>query len=415
VNRTPSRVTQVRDLLRGSAGIAVAMAVMNITTYAFQIVAARILGPAEYGALAGLMAVLLVLSVLQLGLQATAARRISAEPDHVAQIERTIMAVTYRAALALGGLTLLASPVVWVMLRLDNPVPAVLLAAAAVPLTVMGGQAGILQGERRWRPLAAVYVAVGVPRVVLGTACMLVSPTATSAMLGVLLGLLVPAAAGHLALRGLRPEGAASDDHRHRAVIREAVVSSIALMAFFVLSNVDIVVARNLLDSHDAGLYAGGLILTKAVLFLPQFVVVILFPSMSTEQARRPALLGGLGLVIGLGLGCTLGSWLLSDLAVTFIGGEEYAEVEPRLWLFAVLGTLLAALQLLVYSVLARRGTRTTYVTWLGVAVLVAAALFTDSVTALAVTVVVVDATLFGVLLGLSLWRLRQLRILTQG
>jgi O-antigen/teichoic acid export membrane protein len=410
VTRTPSRVNQVRGMLRGSAGIAVAMAVMNVTTYAFQIVAARLLGPAEYGALAGLMAVLLVLSVLQLGLQATAARRISAEPGHVAQIERTILAVTYRAALALGGLTLLASPVVWLMLRLDDLVPAVLLAAAAVPLTVMGGQAGILQGERRWRALAAVYVAVGVPRVAIGTVCILVSPTVTSAMVGVLLGLLVPALVGHLALRGIRPEGAASDDHRHRAVIREGVVSSIALLAFFVLSNVDIVVARNLLDSHDAGLYAGGLILTKAVLFLPQFIVVILFPSMSTEEARRPALLGGLGLVLGLGLSCTLGAWVLGDLAVTFIGGADYAEVEPRLWLFAVLGTLLAALQLLVYSVLARRGTRTTYVTWLGVLVLVAAALFADTVTALVSTVVLVDATLFAVLLAISLWRLRHLR-----
>jgi O-antigen/teichoic acid export membrane protein len=407
---TPSRVSQVRGLLRGSAGIAVAMGVMNVTTYAFQLVAARILGPVEYGALAGLMALLLVLSVLQLGLQATAARRIAAEPGHVAQIERTILAVTYRAALALGALTLLASPVVWLLLRLDDPVPAVLLAVAAVPLTVMGGQAGILQGERRWGALAAVYVAVGVPRVAIGTVCIVISPTVTSAMVGVLLGLLVPALVGHLALRGHRPDGDASEDHRHRAVIREGVLSSIALLAFFVLSNVDIVVARNLLDSHDAGLYAGGLILTKAVLFLPQFVVVILFPSMSTEEARRPALLGGLGLVIGLGLACTLGSWVLSDLAVTFIGGTQYSEVQPRLWLFAVLGTLLAALQLLVYSVLARRGTRTTYVTWLGAVVLVVAAVFADSVTALAVTVAVVDALLFAGLLAISLWRLRHLR-----
>lgn len=115
------------------------MAVMNVTTYGFQIVAARLLGPPEYGALAGLMALLLVLSVLQLGLQATAARRIAAEPDHVAQIERTILAVTYRAALALGALTLLAFPAVWLLLRLNDPVPAVLLAAATVPMTVMGG------------------------------------------------------------------------------------------------------------------------------------------------------------------------------------------------------------------------------------------------------------------------------------
>ena len=57
-------------------GIAVAIGLMNVATYAYTMVAARLLGPQEYGAFAGLMATLLVISVLQLGLQATAARRL---------------------------------------------------------------------------------------------------------------------------------------------------------------------------------------------------------------------------------------------------------------------------------------------------------------------------------------------------
>ena len=44
---------------RGAA-VAIAMAVMNVATYVFTVVAARLLGPKDYGALASLMAVLLV-------------------------------------------------------------------------------------------------------------------------------------------------------------------------------------------------------------------------------------------------------------------------------------------------------------------------------------------------------------------
>ena len=84
-------------------------------------------------------------------------------------------------------------------------------------------------------------------------------------------------------------------------MIRESILNSSVLLAFFALSNADIVVARNVLDEHDAGLYAGGLILTKAVLFLPQFVVVIAFPSMSTSSERRRALTLSLSLVAVLG------------------------------------------------------------------------------------------------------------------
>ena len=181
----PARGSDVRTLMRSGTSIAIAIGVMNLATYGFTIVAARILGPTEYGALAGLMATLMVLAVLQLGLQATAARRISAEPEHVAQIEQSIMRVTYRGALVLGAVLVLAAPLVQRVLRLDSLPAAVLVGVCVVPLSIMGGQAGILQGERRWWPLAAMYVAAGVPRLVLGTAFMLWRPTVTSAMVGV--------------------------------------------------------------------------------------------------------------------------------------------------------------------------------------------------------------------------------------
>jgi O-antigen/teichoic acid export membrane protein len=385
------------------------MAVMNVTTYGFQMVAARLMGPATYGAIAGLMALLMVIAVLQLGLQATAARRISATPDHVAQIERVVLGVTYKASFVLGGLLLIASPAIWLVLRLDSVVPAILLAVAAVPLTVMGGQAGVLQGERRWRPLAWVYVAVGVPRLVIGTAFIAWRPTETAAMFGVLLGLFVPALIGWYALRdGERETGETSDDNLAGPMLRETLRNSQALLAFFVLSNLDIVVARNVLDDHDAGLYAGGLILTKAVLFLPQFVVVVAFPSMSTVEERRRALVRSLEAVALIGVVCTLGAWLLSGVAMIFVGGSEYAEIQSDLWRFAVIGTLLSMLQLLVYSVLARQGTRSTYLVWVAVLALVVAAGWIGTLSALITTVTVIDLALFGLLLALSLWRTKQ-------
>ena len=399
-----------RAFVRGSAGIAVAMAVTNIGTYGFQMVAARVLGPASYGAIASMMALLMVMAVVQLGLQATAARRVSAEPEHVEQIESVVWRVTVRASLGLGLVMLVASPLVWKLLVLDSIVPALLMAVAAVPLTLMGGQAGILQGERRWLPLAAVYLAVGVPRLVFGSVAIWIRPTETSAMVGVLIGLLVPVAIGWWVLRGGRPDADParhSDEHGARPIVRETVTASLALLAFLSLSNLDIVVARHVLDSHDAGLYAGGLILTKAVLFLPQFVVVVAFPAMSTVAERRRALVRSVALVAAIGAVCTAGAWILSDVALIFVGGSEYADVRTRLWLFAILGTLLAIGQLVVYSVLARQGTRSAYLVWLGAAVLVVLGLAASTLSALALTVIAVDAVLVLALLVLSLVRMR--------
>ena len=191
--------------------IAVAMAVTNISTYGFTILAARSLGPQEYGALAALVGVLLVVNVASLGLQATAARRVaSADPGEAHAIEPDMLAATYKSAVGIGVVCLLAVPLIDLVLRLDSWLTAALVAVAGVPLTVMGGQAGILQGERRWLPLALVYLGLGLGRLVLGLGFLLVGDTATAAMTGVAVGAVVPVVIGAVAI-STRPPSCASD------------------------------------------------------------------------------------------------------------------------------------------------------------------------------------------------------------
>jgi len=401
---TQSQTSRLPSWLVGSGVIAIAMGVMNVATYAFTILAARWLGPQQYGALAALMGLLLIVTVVALGLQATGARQIAASPGDVARIEADIISTSYRAALAVGALCLVATPVVASTLRLDSWLTATLLGVTAIPLTLMGGQAGLLQGERRWLSLAIVYLAVGVGRVLCGVLGLLWRPDALGAMIGVAVGSCLPAIIGWFALRhpgrrGSQPTGPADEQSgRPRGVIREVAHSSHALLAFFALSNADVVVARSVLDDQQSGLYAGGLILTKAVLFLPQFVVVVAFPAMSSIGARRSMHLKGLVLVLGIGSVATLGAWLLSSLALTFIGGPGYSDIEPLLWVFAGIGTLLAMIQLMVYSVLARRHQKAVYVVWAGLLTLLTIGVFADSVTFL-LTVVGTTMTLVLVVL----------------
>ena len=405
-----SPLARVRDLLRGSAGIAVAMGVMNVTTYGYTIIAARLLGPRSYGAFAAVMGLLLVIGVLQLGLQATGARRIAADEEHVGEIERALVRVSVLAALALAALCLVLSPLINSVLHLGSLGTAVLVGLTAFPMTLMGGQAGILQGERRWTALSLLYLAAGVPRIVIGGALLLWRPTELMAVLGVLVAFFAPVLVGWLALRRSRGRRADHRSGRHdaRSIVGETLRNSHALLAFFALSNADVIVARDVLDGHESGLYAGGLILVKAVLFLPQFVVIIAFPSMSTQANRRGALVNSVGLVLGLGAVCTLGAWILSGIAVTFVGGPAYSAIQGRLWLFAVLGTVLSIIQLLIYSVVARQSRKSVYLVWAALVALVVAARLAEDVTTLLLTVTTVDLVLLVVLLATSLRKLGQ-------
>ena len=165
-----------------------------------------------------------------------------------------------------------------------------------------------------------------------------------------------------------------SDDHGVRRVIRESVRNSQALLAFFALSNADIVVARNVLDDHDAGLYAGGLILTKAVLFLPQFVVVLAFPSMSTaSERRRRTDRGASAWWPRSARSPPLGAWLLSGPGAGLRRRRGLRrDRRTSCGCSRSSAPCSSMLQLLVYSVLARQGSGPVYLVWAALVALVA-------------------------------------------
>lgn len=364
---------------------------MNVAIYGFTVAAARSLVPAELGALVALLGILLMGNVVSLGIQAVTARRIAVAPADRADVVGVVVRVTATAALAVGAVVALLSVVLVPLLRLDSPWPIVLAGLTLVPLTVMGAQAGIAQGSERWRSLTAIYLANGLGRLVLGTAAILVDPSATAAMVGIALGAWVPVVVGAPLLRGhvRHPHGIS-----RRPLVREAVLGSHALLAYFVLSSLDALVARNRFDAHEAGLYAAGLILSKAALFAPQFVSVVLFPDLARDETRRARTQAVLA-VAGLGAVAVAATALLPRLALVLVGGEQYEEIAGRLWLFALAGSCLAVVHLLVFDALARHAHGVVVLVWAGAAVVVAVAYGLDvHLTGLVTTVASVSAVL---------------------
>ncbi len=400
----------VRRFLGGGGGIIVGTAVMNVCTFGFTIIAAGILDTASYGAFFALLNLLMVVAVVNMGLQATAARRIVADPSAVADIERTILRVGYGTALAVGGGLAILSPAVRWLLQLDSVVPALVLAALAVPTTIMGAHVGILQGEKRWGALTWVYVLAGVPRIA-GLGLLWWQPGESMALFGSGLGYIAPVVLGWWVLRRPRREAvpptsrgdAASDVTAPWPILRESLHSAQALLAFFALANVDIVVARHVLSDNASGLYAVGLLVAKIMLYLPQFVVIVMFPSLATAHQRRRAVIRGTTAIAALGAVCTLGVLLLAGVGADVLDSEKLAAVANHLWLFAVLGTLLSITQLLVYATLARQGRRSIHLVWAALVACVLAGSATTTPTQLLAVMITGTLVLTGALVAISL------------
>ena len=174
------------------------------------------------------------------------------------------------------------------------------------------------------------------------------------------------------------------------------------LLAFFALTQVDVFAARVMLPADEAGIYASGLILTKAVLFLPTFVTVMAFPTLARRTGPRHLHLAGLGVVLGIGLVAVAGTLALPRLALAFVGGPAYAAVQPDLWLFAVLGTVIAMIQLLVQTALARAHRHAVWFVWGALATVLVVVPFVATGHALLLLVLAVDTVLLAVLVRVT-------------
>jgi O-antigen/teichoic acid export membrane protein len=391
----------VIEQARTTAYVAGGQVTMNVAAYIFSLIAARILIPAEFGAVTALLSILQMGVVASLGLQAAAARRIAVAPapaDRDATIGIVLRSTTL-VSLMVGGAVAVASPVIVWILHLDSLWPALLCSLALVPLTAMGGFIGIAQGAERWQAVTVIALANGFGRLLAGVVALLIHPSVVSALIGIAIGAWAPVLAG---ARILRPRAVS---HRspstpdepapsRRPLLREALAGTHTLFAFYVLSNLDALVARNRLDAHEAGLYAAGLILSKAALMAPSFVGVLLYPRLATDETAASLRLA-VSVVAGVGLVATVATALLPKLALVLAGGGQYAEVAPNLWLFTLAGSVWSIVQVLVLDSLARRRSGVAILTWFAVVTLPVLAVITSvGVTGLILLVGMVGAAL---------------------
>ncbi|WP_328322839.1 polysaccharide biosynthesis protein [Kribbella sp. NBC_00382] len=359
--------------LRSATVVAVGMAIMNVAAYGFTLFAVHRLVPEQFSAVVALLGLLLIGNVVPLGLQASGARRIAthAGPGREALAD-SLLRAGRRSALGLTVVCLVASPLLIWLLHIDSVLAVVLLAPTLGGLTLMGSQLGVLQGSERWTELAAMYTAVGVGRFAFGAGALVIHPSVTAAMIGVTVGAALPPLVGSFLLRG----SAGGTPEQVKEALRETIHGTHALLAFFAIANADALLARGLMDGEHSGYYAAGVIVAKACLFLPQFVIVTVFPALASSPGDTLRLRRAIQAVAALGVCCVLGALLLPDLVVTVAGGKDkYPALGDFAWIFALAGSAYAVLQLVVYAAIAQQEKRAALVIWIGLAVLAIAAL----------------------------------------
>jgi O-antigen/teichoic acid export membrane protein len=345
------------SLPRAFLVVAPAMAAANALNYAFNLVMSRLLGPADYGALGALLALVLVGTVPGVALQAVVARHTTLAGRAVGRLWSRVLVAVVAVGGALGLLALAASPAVAAFLHLPSLGPCLWLAAALLPLPLLSAVQGMLQGREWFGLLAAVLLVAAAGRLAVGLGLVEGGLGVEGALAATAIG---SAVAVLVAVPRLRAQG--GWEHVRRGwrwpgrgspaagVAGEVAAAAAGVLGLLLLANVDVLLARHFLPAEASGLYAAGAVLTKIAFWAPQFVVTLVFPRLVTAADRRRLLGRSAAVVAAVGAPLVVAAALAPRLAARLSFGEAYLDVGPTLPLFAALGTGLALVQLVLFT-----------------------------------------------------------------
>ncbi|HYY82199.1 MAG TPA: hypothetical protein VFD04_23890 [Actinomycetes bacterium] len=349
-----------RSLSRGGLVLAPTVGLANGINYGYSVLMAALLGPSAFGALGALLALVLIGSVPGLALQTVVARHaalLRSDGDPVG-LWRATLHLSARWSAVLFAATALASPVLRGYLHLGSLVPALMLALVVAPTPFGFAAQGALLGREAFARLGTVGVTSAVCKLAGGLALVAAGLGVTGALAGAAAGSVVGALAGLALVRdATRRELAAGRRHRPGPAPRldpEALVALLGLVGLYLLTNLDVPLARHYLPPAASGLYALGGLVAKIAFWGPQFAIFLVFARMVTSGDRRRLLAGSAATIVASGLLLAAGLAVLARLDVALpLLGRDYARITPLLPLFAMLGSSLAVVQLLLFEQIA--------------------------------------------------------------
>jgi len=378
-----------KDLAKGLVLVGVATMVGNGAAFLLSMVAARVLGPSEFGAFGALIGILLILATVGISTQALAARRVATAGTDRAEVEGQLirLAALVGTGIAIGGIV-----AAWPLGAIFSiPSLAVATGIASLGFVIFGSAAmGIAQGREEHIRFSVSFISLNGSRALGGIIGVLALSSVVGAGIGVLIGCAVGA---FIAYRRVCPRAWAAKVRDGIGIELSHIVH--ALMVLFTLTNVDVLLARLFLSETGSSEYSVGVLLAKIAFFLPNAVVIVLFPKMSGQTSRRPVLIAT-ALTAMVGVVITVIAYFLGGLVVRILGGVQYESMAGDMWLFALEGSAFALVQVLLYSRLAAQDRKAVLAVWGALIALVAIVVLwrNDSLVEIVTTVVGVSLVL---------------------
>lgn len=333
-----TRLVRAPGGVRSGAILLASGAALTASSYLYNLICIRWLGPESYGDVAALTAVSMIVFLPLLGVQSALAREVARlrAGSEVAALGQLLRGTIIRTTiLATGGAALLVAAAPLLARSVDLDWESVAVTSALIAFgTLMAVCQGFLQGLGRFGAVGASTGVYASLRPVLVIPLLLLGLGVAGAMAASALAAVAGLAFALRALRDVDRGKAAAPDARPRIENFGLVVA--ALLAFTLLTNLDLLVAKAFLAEDDAGTYASAALVGKLAAFVPAAAISpVLLPSVTARLRRGEDATGPLrkSLVVAVAFGLALTGVLalVPESLVAWSFGSGFADATPLL------------------------------------------------------------------------------------
>lgn len=382
---------------------------INGANYLYQLIAARWLGAADFGVIATLAALVMILTTPFTAVQlftardtAQAAARAGGRPIET----HWVSALALAAGLGLAAVTALTAPLTAPALQISSTIPmliAALMIAVAIPALPL---LGVLQGEERYLGLTMTLLSGASVRVIALLALLFLGFGLYGALGATVIGGAASVILGWLLVARF-PVGLAGFSKRvARRLLTMLAPMAAGLLAITALSNTDIVVVKGSLSADEAGVFGAVGLVAKVTLFIPAAIVPVIQSRVAKRDAQgrssRDILSRTTVATLAFGLLFSLACGLLASPLMSTVFGPTFSDGSIILAPYCLVMTALSVAAIRLNYFLTRGELRLGYIA-LAVAVTQAVGLFVWHSTLTVVLIVDAAAILLLLLIDASI------------
>ena len=360
---------KMRDkLLGGSLTLLAGSGLVGITNLVYNVVTARLLGPAGFAHATAVYTLLMLASAITLSFQVVCAKYVANHelPEDKAAIFAAVHRRAWVAGIALGSVLFLCNRALMQYLNLPDQVLISLLALGTAFYIPLGARRGYIQGIHAFRSLALNFMLEGVVR--LGGAFVLIR--LGLGVKGAVLASVIAVIASYF-LANTSPEMKSL----HPGAIPISFGEGLQAIVFFsgqvIINNFDIVLVKHFFAPNQAGIYAAVSLVGRLVNMCAWSVVNTMFPvsagARSSDREARPVLFMSLIMVFLILSVLILGLWVIpSFLWRTLFGTHfelgNYGGLAALLILYAVTTGIYSLSSVMITYEMSRKIANTSWV-----------------------------------------------------